>query len=66
MTNYIKASLYTRKTEQVQYNACLATTGAFKGTSRECLIKNRTRVAQRQKMELENVFLLQNCEMTFA
>ena len=47
MTNYIKASLYTRKTEQVQYNACLATTGAFKGTSRECLIKKRTRVAQR-------------------
>ena len=37
MTNYIKAPLYTRKTEQVQYNACLVTTGAFKGTSRECL-----------------------------
>ena len=37
MANYIKASLCTRKTEQVQHIACLVTTGAFKGTSRECL-----------------------------
>ena len=37
MTNYIKAPLYSRKIEQVKYNACLVSTGPFKGTSRECL-----------------------------
>ena len=28
---------FIEKIERVQYNACLVITGAFKGTSRECL-----------------------------
>ena len=38
---------FIEKIERVQYNACLVITGAFKGTSRECLSRIRIRVAQR-------------------
>ena len=36
MTNHIKGS-FIEKIEQMEYSACLVTTGAFKGTSRERL-----------------------------
>ena len=38
---------FIEKIEQVEYNACLVITGAFKGTSREHLSRIRIRVTQR-------------------
>ena len=51
---------FIEKIEKVQCNACLVITGAFKSTSRECIY---------EELGLESfrtVFLIQNCERTFA
>ena len=51
---------FIEKIQKVQCNACLVITGAFKSTSRECIY---------EELGLESfriVFLIQNCERTFA
>ena len=57
---------FIEKIEQVQYNACLVITGAFKGTSREYLSQELGLELLKDKMASENVFFLQNWERTFA
>ena len=53
---------FIEKIEQVQHNACLVITGAFKGTSRECFYKELGLESLKDRKWHRKLFLLQNCE----
>ena len=57
---------FIEKIERVQYNACLVITGAFKGTSRERLYQELGLESLKDRRWHRKLFLLQNCESTFA
>ena len=57
---------FMEKIERVQYNVCFVITGAFKGTSRERLYQKLGLESLKDRRWHRKLFLLQNCERTFA
>ena len=65
MTNHLKG-FFTEKIVRFQYNACLIISDAFKGTSKDLLYQELGLESLKYRRWHRKLFILQNCEITFA